>query len=165
MSPQCQNAPSSIAKGGAMDTITGYLTNDHKRCDALFIEAENYVNTDLWDRAEVCFQQFYQALEQHFAMEEQVLFPTFETAIGSADGPTSVMRVEHQQLRGIISMLKDGLARRDKNVFLGHSDTLNIMLQQHNLKEENILYLMTDRVLSAQKNDVVNAMKQIGSLV
>lgn len=148
-----------------MNTITGYLTNDHKRCDNLFTEAQYCVFADLWERAEACSQQFFDAIEQHFAMEEKVLFLAFEYAIGSSDGPTGVMRDEHQQIRGIISRLDSALMRRDKNAFLGHSDTLNIMLQQHITKEESLLYGMTDRLLSEQKHDIIQAMHQIGDKI
>lgn len=146
-----------------MNTITDCLTSDHKHCDKFFIEAETCASTGLWERAEACFQQFCDALERHFAKEEKVLFLAFENAIGSSNGPTGVMRNEHQQIHGIVSMLQDALKRRDEDAFLGHSETLNIMMQQHNLKEESILYLMADRVLSEQKNDIIGAMSDIGA--
>jgi hemerythrin-like domain-containing protein len=146
-----------------MDTISSYLTNDHKLCDDAFIEAENCVSASLWDRAEICFQKFSDALEHHFAMEEKVLFLAFENAIGSAEGPTNVMRNEHRQIRGITSMLDQALKRRDANAFLGHAETLNILVQQHNMKEEGILYLMADRLLSDRNHDIIGAMNLIGS--
>jgi hemerythrin-like domain-containing protein len=144
-----------------MGTISRYLTTDHKRCDDALIEAENYVNENLWDRAETCLQQFCDALEHHFAMEEKVLFLAFEKAIGRSEGPTSVMRNEHRQIRGILSMLQSALKRQDTNAFLGHAETLNIMLQQHNLKEESVLYLMADRILSDRTHDIIDAMAGI----
>jgi hemerythrin-like domain-containing protein len=146
-----------------MDTITQYLSTDHKRCDDALIEAENCVNENLWDRAEIWLQKFCESLEHHFAMEEKILFLAFEKAIGSSEGPTSVMRNEHQQIRGITSMLQSALTRREANAFLGHADTLNIMMQQHNLKEESILYLMADRVLSDKRHDIIDAMAGIST--
>lgn len=148
-----------------MGSITTYLTNDHKRCDEIFIEAENCASKELWGNAENCFLQFREALEQHFAMEEKVLFLAFEKAIGHSDGPTAMMRNEHRQILGIISMLQDALTQHDTNGFLGHAETLNIMLQQHNLKEESILYLMTDRMLSEQRDDIIEAMSQVGVII
>ena len=144
-----------------MGTISEYLHNDHNRCDKLCGEVEECVNSELWDRAEVLFEGFCQALEQHFTMEENVLFVAFEKAIRSASGPTSVMRDEHQKIRSVIFMLQDALARRSRNAFLGHAETLNIMIQQHNQVEENILYPMLEHLLSAQKNDIVKAMNHI----
>jgi len=142
-----------------MSTIADYLTTEHKRCDDLFVDAENNVSGKSWEPAEALFAQFRDAIEQHFSMEETVLFPAFERATGNSDGPTSVMRTEHRQIRGILLSLTDALTRRDKIAYLGHSESLNIMLQQHNMKEENILYPMTDRVLAAQQRELVEEMR------
>jgi hemerythrin-like domain-containing protein len=147
----------------SMDTISRYLTTDHKRCDDALIEAENFVNENRWDHAETCLQQFCKSLEHNFAMEEEILFLAFEKAIGSSEGPTSVMRNEHQHIRGILTMLQNALKRHDSNAFLGHADTLNIMMQQHNLKEESILYPMADRILSDRTHDIIDAMAGVAT--
>lgn len=148
-----------------MESITGYMANDHKRCDDFFASAETSVSKKQWEEAEASLKAFSEALERHFTMEEKVLFPEFEAATGSTQGPTSVMRMEHQQMRSILSMLHESLAQRDVDNFLGHSDTLNTMMQQHNMKEESILYVMSDRVLAGQQSDIIGAMSEIGTTV
>jgi hemerythrin-like domain-containing protein len=122
-----------------MGTITCHLGTDHKRCDEFFASAETSVSKNRWDDAAICLKEFSEALERHFAMEEKVLFPVFEKAIGSSDGPTSVMRTEHRQIRSILEMLHETWGKSDADSFLGYSDTLNTMLQQHNMKEESVL--------------------------
>lgn len=144
-----------------METISRYLGTDHKRCDEFFAQAETAVAATLWTNAEQAMSAFCEALELHFAMEEQVLFPEFEEAVGSNEGPTAVMRMEHRQMREILSMLNDCLARHDVDGFLGYSETLNTLMQQHNMKEEGILYLMTDRVLDGRQDDIIGAMGEI----
>src|ERR1019366_5437572 len=119
-----------------MSTIADYLRNDHNRCEKLFTELEISVNAGLWDRADIVFQQFRDAPEKHFEMEEKVLFGAFEnTPAGGV--PTSILRNEHQQIRGIVAMLEYALTRRSRNAFLGHSDTLYIMIHRHNAIEES----------------------------
>lgn len=145
-----------------MHTISHYMSSDHKRCDDLFASAETSVNSKDWDSAEAAFREFAEGMERHFSMEETVLFLAFEKAIGSSDGPTSVMRMEHKQLRAILGMLQESLAARDAEGFLGYSETLNTMMQQHNMKEESILYLMTDRMLSGQHEEIISTMHAIG---
>ncbi|HEY0847868.1 MAG TPA: hemerythrin domain-containing protein [Noviherbaspirillum sp.] len=147
-----------------MQTISRFMANDHKRCDELFASAETSVSNSDWTSAEAALQEFSEGLERHFAMEETVLFLAFEKAIGSSEGPTNVMRMEHKQLRAILGMLQESLAARDAEGFLGYSETLNTMMQQHNMKEESILYLMTDRVLSGQHDEIIGAMDGIGSV-
>ncbi len=145
-----------------METISRYLGTDHKRCDDFFAQAETAVAGTLWTNAEQAMSTFCAALEQHFAMEEQVLFPEFEQAVGSTQGPTAVMRMEHQQMRDILSALNACLSKHDADGFLGYSETLNTLMQQHNMKEESILYLMTDRVLNGRQEAIIGAMRDIG---
>ena len=94
-------------------------------------------------------------------MEEEVLFVAFEKAIHGTDGPTAIMRVEHNKINSVVFMLRDALARRAKNAFLGHADTLNIMIAQHNQVEDDIFYPMLDRMFGAQKHELIEAMRKI----
>jgi len=43
----------------------------------------------------------------------------------------------------------------------GLSETLNMLMQQHNMKEENMLYPMSDQVLSSDRDSVILAMQAI----
>ena len=145
-----------------METISHYLGTDHKRCDDFFAQAETAVAATLWTNAEQAMNAFSEVLEQHLAMEEQVLFPEFEAATGSSAGPTAVMRMEHRQMREVLSMLNECLEKRDTDGFLGYSETFNTLIQQHNMKEESILYQMTDRVLHGRQPEIIEAMRNIG---
>ena len=145
-----------------MSTIADYLRNDHNHCERLFTELEISVNAGLWDRADATFQQFHDALDKHFEMEEKVLFVAFENTVAGG-GPTAILRNEHQQIRGIVAMLEYALTRRSRNAFLGHSDTLYIMIHRHNAIEENTLYQMTDHILFEQKQAIIEAMSKIRS--
>lgn len=144
-----------------MTTITETMGLDHKQCDEVFAAVERDVNEGRWDAAGQAMRQFAEAMRAHFAMEEDVLFPAFEAATGNTFGPTAVMRSEHEQMRAILKELDDALAQRDQSEFAGIADTLNIMLQQHNMKEEGILYPMTDRVLAATREELLDAMSKL----
>ena len=55
-----------------------------------------------------------------------------------------------------------GLAveNRDKENYLGLSETLMMLMQQHNMKEEQVLYRMMDQVYVEEVNDL---LRQAGS--
>lgn len=146
-----------------MTTISHYLSGDHKRCDDFFIEAETAAAKSQWEHAFSVFLQFFEATERHFVMEEEVLFPAFEKAVGSSAGPTAVMRSEHAQMRGLLRQMAQALDDKNTDDYLGHSETLNILMQQHNLKEEGMLYLMSDRVLAGRQSELIAAMHDIGA--
>ncbi|QAU35352.1 hemerythrin domain-containing protein [Janthinobacterium sp. 17J80-10] len=144
-----------------MNTVTDYMSTDHKHCDDVFAALENSVRSGQWDLAAETFKEFTEAMDVHFSMEEDVLFPAFEQATGSRAGPTAVMRDEHQELRGMLGQLGDALRLRDAIEFSGVADTLNIMLQQHNMKEEGILYPMADRMLAASRDVLLTEMSNL----
>lgn len=125
-----------------MNAIPEYMTAKHRECDDVFSEAESAVAQENWALALEKWQCFSQELSQHFSQEEDTLFPKFEQATGMTSGPTHVMRMEHQQMRALVQDLDNALAKKNKDEYLGLSETLMVMMQQHNMKEEMMLYPM-----------------------
>ncbi|MFK5913076.1 MAG: hemerythrin domain-containing protein [Woeseiaceae bacterium] len=127
-----------------MISIRDVMTTDHKRCDALYAKAELYVSKNDWETAHVIASDFIESLLSHFTHEEDILFPAFEDATGMRHGPTEMMRHEHEQMRALITELGKALEDKNGDRYLGLSETLLIYMQQHNMKEEQILYPMID---------------------
>ncbi|MGQ9686490.1 MAG: hemerythrin domain-containing protein [Thiobacillaceae bacterium] len=130
-----------------MSTISRMLGDDHSSCDELFAQAEAAVSQGQWDDAGRRFADFRAALARHFTAEEQTLFPAFEALTGMVAGPTQVMRAEHAQMTGLVERMAEALERRNDRAYLGESETLLMLMRQHNLKEEQILYPMADRAI------------------
>jgi len=144
-----------------MGQITHFMSNDHRHCDGLFAAAEEIAASGDLATCRTRFQEFQAAMEQHFAMEEQELFPAFEKASGNTMGPTRVMRLEHQQMRNVLAELAETLAADDLEEYLGQAETLLILMQQHNIKEEQMLYPMTDQLLGDSGDVVIDAMREL----
>ncbi|THF58082.1 hemerythrin domain-containing protein [Pseudothauera rhizosphaerae] len=141
-----------------MSTLTELMTHDHRQCDEAFASAERHARRGEWEVAHAALGMFARALNTHFGAEEAILFPRFEQATGMTHGPTMVMREEHRELRAALARLQQAIAERDMDEYAGEAETLLIMLQQHNMKEENILYPMCDRHLQAQREDLALAI-------
>lgn len=144
-----------------MNTISQYMSGDHEQCDELFVAAERCVSDGRWTDADAAYAAFHEAMERHFAMEEDVLFPAFETAAGSSMGPTQVMRMEHRQMRELFEQMQQAVAAQQADEFLGASETLLILMQQHNMKEEQILYPMSERTLAGGGGAVLEQMQAL----
>jgi hemerythrin-like domain-containing protein len=129
------------------DTISESLTAEHRRCDRLLAVAEKVAGAASWDVVATEVDAFAQATESHFRLEEEGLFPALESAARGAAGPTSVMRMEHQQVRQLIEELAAAVEAHDQQECLGLMETLHLLIQQHNAKEEAILYPLADRTL------------------
>jgi hemerythrin-like domain-containing protein len=142
-----------------MTTIRSFMTDDHRRCDDLFAEAEQAVGKGNFELARAAFGHFQSAMLAHFNTEEKTLFPTFEAKTGMSMGPTQVMRMEHVQIRSLMDDAVDALKTGNSEDYLGLADTLIIMMQQHNMKEENILYPMCDQHLTAELPAVLERLE------
>lgn len=141
--------------------IKTYLTNDHRSCDEKFANMENAVASGNWNSAKNEFQNFVDDLLIHFDMEEKIMFPAFENRTGMQGGPTQVMRMEHDQMRNVVSQMKNDVESENKDHFFGLSESLMMLMQQHNMKEEQMLYAMADAHLGEDSYGVVNQMKEL----
>ncbi|CDI04468.1 conserved hypothetical protein [Candidatus Competibacter denitrificans Run_A_D11] len=143
--------------------IAEFLTAEHRCCDENFAVVEEAAQAGDTARCQREFQQFQAAMEWHFQKEEEELFPTFEQTTGNTMGPTRVMRLEHQQMREALAEMQGALGQGDLDEFLGQSETLLILMQQHNIKEEQILYPMCDRFLASNAAAVIAAMQAVSA--
>jgi hemerythrin-like domain-containing protein len=144
-----------------MTSILDFMTQKHRDCDDAFAAAEEAVSLSQWDAAAEPWRRFSDELERHLQMEELVLFPEFEQVTGSTNGPTGMMRMEHQQIRGLIHQLDSALSEQQDEEFLGLSETLMVLMQQHNMKEEQMLYPMADQAIPAS-DAIIDSMQRVG---
>ncbi|MBI2828077.1 MAG: hemerythrin domain-containing protein [Acidobacteria bacterium] len=148
-----------------MTDISEFMSQDHDRLDAIFA---NFRKNSAGGQAKQLFSQFESGLRAHIAWEEEILFPPFEERIGMRDsGPTAVMRVEHRRIKELLRSIRDGIDG-GRQVFLRVPETgrlqpitikdrtgvdasandLKDVLQAHNHKEAQILYLWLERTLA-----------------
>ncbi|MDD2652812.1 MAG: hemerythrin domain-containing protein [Sulfurimonas sp.] len=143
-----------------MSTIKGFLTEDHGRCDELFAKMEDEAAKSI-ENAKEAYEEFAKATERHFQMEERVMFLEFEQKTGMTQGPTAIMRHEHAQMRNLLAEMGKAMESKDKDKFFGNSETLMILMQQHNMKEEQMLYTMAQQHLSADADRIVDMMQSM----
>ena len=132
---------------GSNETLAAFFLADHRHCDALWAGVESAADGDDAAAAAAAWKRFDRTLRTHLQMEEEVLFPAFESATGMVAGPTQVMRMEHTQMRGVLDQMGAALEAGDLQELLDQGDTLHLLIQQHNMKEEGILYPTADRAV------------------
>ncbi len=131
---------------GLFDTFV----SDHRHCDSLWPAVEAAGNQGDAAGIMAAWTTFAAAMHRHLQMEEEVLFPAFERATGMVGmGPTAVMRAEHEQMRGVLRTMAGCADAGDHEGLLDHGDTLLMLIQQHNVKEEGILYPMAEQHLQS----------------
>jgi hemerythrin-like domain-containing protein len=100
----------------------------------------------------------------HHAKEEGVLFQRLEQAgMPREVGPVGVMLMEHDEGRGYVASLAEGVERYASG---DHSAAVQVgeaagqyadLLAQHIHKEDNILYMMADQLLAGQDDQILEA--------
>ncbi len=129
--------------------LAAFFEQDHRDCDARWVDVEELLDTLDVDAARVAWQKFDAGMRRHIAMEEEVLFPALESATRmDGGGPTAMMRMEHQQMRGLLDQIESAMESGDAEQAMDIGDTLLMLVQQHNIKEEGMLYPMAENVLA-----------------
>ncbi len=131
--------------------VSQYMTKEHRECDESFARAEKAAIEGDFATTKAEFNTFVDDTLKHFQKEEEVLFPAFESVTGSSEGPTNVMRFEHEQVRGLMGKMAQAIESEDKDAYLSLAESMMILLQQHNMKEEQMLYAMFDRVVPQEQ--------------
>lgn len=148
-----------------METIQQHMTQEHRDCDNLYAHLEEAIMDNDLNSIKEYTEKFSNDLYAHLKREEEVLFPAFEEVSGSQMGPTQVMRMEHTQIREMVAKIVQlggsDLTKESRNKLTGLLETLMILMQQHNMKEEQILYPMTDMALAGNFEEILSAMKKI----
>lgn len=146
-----------------MTNLFDSFASDHSACDAIFARCEAALGEKDGAAAAQHFDAFLNALQDHFAAEEEIMFPAFETQTGMTSGPTAVMRSEHAQMRSICSLITPAIAENDLTKAAKLIDTLFSLLQSHNMKEEQILYPMCATTLSYDTATVASAIARLSA--
>jgi len=131
--------------------LAGFFTQDHRDCDARWADVEELLDSEDMETARPVWHKFEAGMRRHFQMEEEVLFPAFESRSGmGGGGPTAMMRMEHQQMRGLLDQIGAAMGTGDAQEAMDVGDTLLMMIQQHNMKEEGMLYPMAENMLAGE---------------
>jgi len=121
------------------------------------LEKDEDVSLDVFKKAVDFIRTF--ADRCHHGKEQDTLFPALgEKGIPKHGGPVAVMLMEHEQGRLYVRGLAEALAKYEggdkeaKNTIIENARGYTELLDQHIYKEDNILYPMSDKVLSQYDN-------------
>ena len=133
---------------------------DRRYCDGLFDLIEPLALAGKWGAAGQASIAFGCALQRHFEREERVLFPALEEVHGAVFGTACTLRTEHSSMRALLTDVDAAMVRSDAKKLAAVMETLRIAMQQHNLKEENVLYPMADALSAGQAGDLLQALER-----
>ena len=135
-------------------TITALYEKDHDRLDDLFKTFQTAKRSDV-AKAKDAFREFKVGLQRHIVWEEELLFPMWEEKTGMIeDGPTPVMRFEHEQIKKLLEAIHQKVEQQNLESDQEEHALLNL-LGSHNRKEERALYPAIDNVTNADERTTI----------
>lgn len=142
-------------------TVTAFYEKDHDRLDELFKTFQTSKRSD-FIKAKEAFKEFKVGLQRHIVWEEELLFPMWEEKTGMIeDGPTPVMRFEHEQIKQLLEAIHRKVEEQNLDTDQSEQALFNL-LSSHNRKEERALYPAIDNVTSAEEREkMFNSMNSI----
>jgi iron-sulfur cluster repair protein YtfE (RIC family) len=135
-------------------SVNVYLEADHRRLDRLMEACRSLAASGDMKGAGARYAEFRTGLRRHIRIEEDLLFPAFDRASGLGDGgPTTVMRYEHAEIQRLLELIRELFEAEDASPveFEKLRSQLAAILDEHGLKEERILYPMTDRMVPLEE--------------
>ncbi|MBP9854167.1 MAG: hemerythrin domain-containing protein [Candidatus Omnitrophica bacterium] len=136
------------------EKILIYFSHDHDALDQFFVEFQHWKYKD-YSIAKEHFKQFKFGLQRHIVWEEEILFPIFEKKTGLInEGPTVVMRMEHQQIKNLLGLLHKKVQQQNPDSDEEEQSLIRV-LENHNDKEEGLLYPAIDQMMSLEERALV----------
>jgi hemerythrin-like domain-containing protein len=108
-----------------------------------------------WHAIEKCTQFFRLFADAcHHGKEQELLFPVLESrGVPREGGPIGVMLYEHEQGRALVARMREHLTAAHEGeaaaseIVLESGHAFLILLRNHIAKEDNILFMMADRLV------------------
>lgn len=141
-------------------SISDFFEKDHDRIDVLF---RDYLKLKHLNFAEAKknFVAFKHGLEKHIAREKDILFPVFQRKTGITEGPILVLEEEHRQILRMLQQINLRIQKNDVSSNRTEHDLI-VILGQHNVKEENVLYPVLDHLLTVdEKADLLMKLQNM----
>lgn len=93
--------------------------------------------------------------DHHQLMEESALFPELMKSASAQDHCLRHIRFEHDQERSLVLGLEDALHTQQGMEFVHYAERLVSLIRNHIIKEDNVLFDIVERSLSAEQDDAV----------
>jgi len=133
--------------------ISIYHNSDHKRLDLILNSLIEAVKEDKsLELQQSLFYLFKSGLLRHLHWEDSVLFPIFEREIKLSDSPIPSLITEHSEICLVINSIEDTL---DNKIDYTKLVALANYLDDHNTKEERVVYLAIEEQLDMDAQELI----------
>lgn len=143
-----------------MSETSSWLVHDHRRYEAMLGQIEERAELEDWSAVRATFERLRREIELHIEMENQVLYPAYETLPATPPEPTAALRREHDEIARLLRDVAHVLDLSSSDLFLEALAALDRAMTQHHKSEEEIFLPMAGHALLARKEDVLRRLAE-----
>ena len=135
-----------------------WLYHDHVVFEALLDECREAAEAESWRDVKRLFNELVSHLKLHIRIEEEALYPAFERATGTAEGPTQSLSRDHDEIFRLLHDSHFVLGTHDSAHFVDSLAHLEAIMERHHEKEEDIFLPMASQVLREQREQILERL-------
>jgi hemerythrin-like domain-containing protein len=143
-----------------MNSTDNWLVHEHSLYEDLLTECHDAVENEDWEGVNLIFSQLVMHLKRHIALEEEVLYPAYESAPHAPQGPTTALREEHSTIIRLLQDMAPVIRTRDSEHLLECLAHLENQMIKHHEKEEDIFLPMASHILNSRRDELSSRLKQ-----
>jgi hemerythrin-like domain-containing protein len=144
-----------------MSGTDNWLEHEHSLYENLLSQCQDAVESEEWGTADLLFKELVTSLKRHMALEEEVLYPAYESTPHAPQGPTQALRAEHDQIVRLISDMARVIKSRGSEHVLECLLQLEKQMIKHHEKEEDIFLPMASHILDAKREEISRKLADI----
>jgi hemerythrin-like domain-containing protein len=143
-----------------MNSTDNWLVHEHSLYEDLLTAGHDAVENEDWEGVNLIFSQLVMHLKRHIALEEEVLYPAYESAPHAPQGPTTALREEHSTIIRLLQDMAPVIRTRDSEHLLECLAHLENQMIKHHEKEEDIFLPMASHILNSRRDELSSRLKQ-----
>ena len=141
-----------------MSGSDNWLVHEHSLYENLLSRCQETVEIEDWDSVSRLFDELVAHLKRHMLLEEEVLYPAYESAPHAPQGPTTALREEHSAIVRLVRDMARIIRTRDSgHVLEGLAQLENRMIKHHE-KEEDIFLPMASHILNTSRDELLRKL-------
>lgn len=137
-----------------------WLVHEHSLYENLLSLCVEAAGTEDWESVDRVMQELVTHLKRHMALEEDVLFPAYESTPRAPQGPTTALREEHDAIVRLIRDTARVIKTRESDPVLECLATLEYQMIKHHEKEEDIFLPMASHILDDSRDELLRRLAE-----
>ena len=143
-----------------MSNSDNWLVHEHSLYEGLLTWCQDAVEMEDWETVGRVFNELVTHLKRHMALEEEVLYPAYESAPHAPQGPTTALREEHTGIVRLVQDMARIITTRDSGHVLESLAHLEYQMIKHHEKEEDIFLPLASHILNDSQDKLLRKMSE-----